>query len=448
MQLYFEELRRIKPSPNSNFKNQSEEPSKDKTDVPVEFEGKAGSVVQGKVLGPRGGPVKGATVWLQIFVGGDVDDMTNYRFQRVFTDANGLYVFEGLEAGSAHIGRAFAAEDDSISSGVPHGLLLDFEIETGKSYDITLGGKGRPVIGRLVPASGKARDIDWSKAWAGLELRAAPMSGGFWQSNAKIVRAMIKSEGGNFYRKNTVKINPDGTFRIDNVRAGLYMLRVNISEELREQGFNLFRDIRIPLMPDGTTEVSLNLGSLAVSHGHYKAPRHIKNRFLDSLEFSKDIPVILKAGNDEQPNVVSATNIRFEKNGESVTAALNIEWKSLVYERWWARLRLLSENGSYLAWHDVFFETSKMIEKYPLLFKETLNFSLGPQLDFSQIPRFNITIQPVSEILTGNEQPRTEAEIGRADAVSGENQVTVSKTDVQVEAEGGLEYLSRRTVEQ
>ncbi|GAI91519.1 unnamed protein product, partial [marine sediment metagenome] len=117
-------------------------------------EGKGRSVVQGKVLGPQGEPVKGASVELQIFVGGDVDDMANYRAQRVFTDANGLYVFEGLqtdanglyvleglEAGSAHIGRAFTAEDGS-TSGVPYGLMFDFEIEPGKSYDITLGGKG------------------------------------------------------------------------------------------------------------------------------------------------------------------------------------------------------------------------------------------------------------------------------------------------------------------
>jgi parallel beta-helix repeat protein len=381
-----------------------------KTALQLEGQRKAGSVVQGKVLGTRGEPVKGATVELQIFVGGDVDDMTNYHAQRIFTDANGLYIFEGLKAGLAHIGRSFTVADGSIS-GVPHGLMFEFEIEPGRSYDITLGGRGRPVVGRLVPASGNAGDIDWSRARAYFCLQAAPFSMGSWESNAKIVKAMTKAEGGDFYRKSPVKINPDGTFWIDNVRAGLYMLRVKISEEPKKEGFNLFRDVRIPLMPDGTIETPLNLGSLAVSHGYYKAPRHIDNHFLSPLTLDKDIPVILKAGNDEEPDVVSAGNIRFSKDGELLKAALDIEWKSLVYEGWRARLCLLSGNGSYLVWHDVFFETSKMIEKYPLLFKETLNFSLEPQLDFSQIPRFTITIQPVSEILTGNEQPGSSAEI-------------------------------------
>ncbi|MHC4693854.1 MAG: hypothetical protein ACYS67_14015, partial [Planctomycetota bacterium] len=370
-----------------------------KSDVQVEFEGKAGSVVQGKVLGPRGEPVNGATVELQIFVGGDVDDMANYRAQRVFTDANGLYVFEGLEVGSAHIGRAFNSEDGSIS-GVPYGLMFDFEVEPGKSYDITLGGKGRPVAGRLVPASGNAGDIDWSKVQAYFDLRAGPFSMGAWESNAKMVRAMIKEEGGNLYSKNPVKINPDGTFRIDNVRAGHYMLRVVAIEEPKRDGFNLFHDVRIPLMRDGTTETPFNLGALAVSHGDYKAPRHIDNLFLGSFELDKDIPVILKARNDEEPDVVSTKSISFKKDGESVTAALNIEWKSIVADRWQATLKFRSENGSTLARSDVFFKTSKIIERYAGLYSESLHFAPGHLSDLSKVKYFYLTIQPVREQLT------------------------------------------------
>jgi len=379
-------------------------PAEAKNDVQVEVTGQPSSTVRGKVLDSQGQPVKGATVELQIFVGGDVDDTANYRAQRVFTDANGLYTFEGLETGSAHIGRAFIAEDGS-TSGVPYGLMFDFEIEAGKSYDITLGGKGRPVVGRFVPASGNAGDIDWSKARAYFDLRAAPMTMGFMQDNLKILRAMIKSQGGDFYRKSPVAINPDGTFRIDDVRAGHYMLRVKVIEEPKKEGLNLFRDVRIPLMRDGTTETPLNLGSLVVSHGDHKAPRRIDNHFLDLLEFDKDIPVILKAGNDEEPDVVTAKSIRFSKDGESVTAALDVEWKSLVDERWRVRLRLLSENGSYLAWHDVFFETFKIIGKYPQSFEEQLNFSLGRWPDLSKIKHFSVTIQPISNELIGNVRP-------------------------------------------
>ncbi|MBL7152124.1 MAG: PD40 domain-containing protein [Phycisphaerae bacterium] len=386
----------------------------DKANPAVQGENSSSSVVRVNVLDHQGEPVEGATVELQLFAGGDVDDEDKYSIHRGTTDANGLFVFEEITAVSGHIGREFACEDGS-ARGVPYALSVRFEIEPGKDYNITLGGKGRPVIGRLVPASGNDGDIDWSKAWADFDLRAAPFSMGFWEYNAKIVRAMLKAEGGNFYRNESVEINPDGTFRIDSVRAGRYMLRVKVIEEPKREGFNLFREIRIPLMPDGATDKPFNLGTLAVSHGAHKAPRYADNLFLGSLEFGKDIPVILKAGNNEQPDVVSARGIRFAKDGNSLTAALDIEWRSVVADRWRARLKLLSENGSYLAWDDVFFETSKIIRRFPALVKETLSFSLGEQSNLSRIPHFMITIEPVSEILTGSEPSATGVEISRPD---------------------------------
>ncbi|MHC4742353.1 MAG: M56 family metallopeptidase, partial [Planctomycetota bacterium] len=372
-----------------------------------------GSVVRVKVLDHRGEPVEDATVELQLFAGGDVDDMDNYDARRAQTDANGLCVFEDITSVSGTAGRAFTSEDDGVG-GVPYGLHFEFEIEPGKNYDITLGGRGRPVTGRLVPASGNESDIDWSRARADFDLRAAPFSMGFAEYNTKILRAMIKDEGGNFYRKSSVKIQPDGTFRIENVRAAFYMFRVKVPEEPRNDKWNLFREIRIPLMPDGASDKVFNLGDLAIAYGGHTAPRHIDNRFLGSLEFDRDIPVILRAGNYEQPEVVSTKSVRFVKETGAVTAALNVEWIPLVAERWRARLIFTSENGSYLAWDDVFFETSKIIGKYLHPTKETLNFSFSGELDLSRIPRFLITIRPVSEILTGTDRAQAPAAIGAA----------------------------------
>ncbi len=380
-------------------------------------EGEGRSVVRANVLDHQGRPVEGATVELQLFAGGDVGDQDKYSIRRAMTDANGFYVFEDIRAISGHIGRAFTSEDDS-GGGVPFGLGFRFEIEPGKDYDITLGGKGRPVTGRLVPASGNNGDIDWSKAWVGFELRTAPM--GMIELDSQRRTAMTNVEGGDFYDKRPVKINPDGTFRIENVRAGRYMLRVKIPEEPKRDGFNLFRDVRIPLMPNGTTEKPFNLGSLAVSHGSHTAPRHIDNLFLGSLVFDRDIAVELVAGNEEQPDVVAAKGIRFAKNGESVTAALNVEWKSLVVDKWRARLALLGGNGSHLAWDDAFIETSKTIEKYPQLVEETLSFSFSPEPDLSRISRFTITIQPLDEVLAGPVQVEGERPDNESNLVWGE----------------------------
>ena len=371
----------------------------EKTNVKVEVEKKPGTVwVQ--VLGPDGQPVPDATVELQVFLGGDVDDVkNNYRTYVNPTDANGRCVFEDVEPGEAGIGRFFW-NDDRTGGGVPYGLSMPFEIEAGGCYEITLGGKGRPVIGRLVPASGKDGDIDWTKAWADFNPKAAPMTMGFMEDNLKILRAMIKSEGGNFYRKDAVNINPDGTFRIENVRAGLYGFRVKVLEQPKREGFNLFREVRVGLMRNGTTDRPLNLGTLAVSHGNHIAPPHIDNSFFRRFELNRDIPVKLKAGTDEEPDVVSAKSIRFEKDGELVKATLNIEYKSIADAKWRAKLTLQSKNGSALARDDASFETSKIIGRIPDLSQENLKFYLGRWPDLSPVKHFFLTIQTVNEELT------------------------------------------------
>ena len=70
-------------------------------------------------------------------------------------------------------------------------------------------------------------------------------------------------------------------------------------------------------------------------------------------------------------------------------------------------MTMLGKNGSHLVWDDVFFETSKIIGKYLHPTKETLSFSFSGELDLSGIPRFLITIRPVSEILTGTNKAQT-----------------------------------------
>jgi beta-lactamase regulating signal transducer with metallopeptidase domain len=364
------------------------------------FQKAAGSRIRVQVLDHKGKPVTGTMVELQKFAGGDVDNMENYDAEWIVTNDQGCYVFEDVTAKSIHIGPSFKTKDNPAPN-VPYGLLFDLEIEPGRDYSVTLGGKGRPVIGRLVPASGKDGDIDWSKAWADFTLRAAPFSMGFWEANAKIHQAMVKAEGGDFYHKG-VTINPDGTFRIENVRAGHYMFRVKVQEESKREGLNLFRDIRIPLMRDGTSDTPFNLSTLPVSHGDYKAPRFIENDYLGTLVFNKELPIKLLAGNDEQPDVVSAEDIQFSKDGDTITAALNLVLKSVVEAKWRARLELVTENGSSEARDDVIFETSKLILGYPVYVKKTLHISLGRHSNLSIIPRFRLSIQPLRDELVDN----------------------------------------------
>jgi hypothetical protein len=139
------------------------------------------------------------------------------------------------------------------------------------------------------------------------------------------------------------------------------------------------------------------------SHDNHIAPRHIDNLFLNRLELDKDIPVILQAGTVEEPVVVSTKSIRFEQDGALVKASLKIEWESIVDDTWQATLKFQCENGSTLARSDVFFKTSKIIEKYAGLHSESLHFALGPfgpLTDLPKVKHFLLTIQPAREQLT------------------------------------------------
>ena len=139
------------------------------------------------------------------------------------------------------------------------------------------------------------------------------------------------------------------------------------------------------------------------SHDNHIASRHIDNLFLNRLELDKDIPVILQAGTVEEPVVVSTKSIRFEQDGALVKASLNIEWESIVDDTWQATLKFQCENGSTLARSDVFFKTSKIIEKYADLHSESLHFALGPLGPLTDLPKvkhFLLTIHPAREQLT------------------------------------------------
>jgi len=106
-----------------------------KTDVEVKQEPGTG---RGPVPGPDGQPVADATVELQVFAGGDVNDMNNYRAYIRTADSNGLCVFEDAEPGSAHIARLFQIEDGNF--GTLHGLRFPLEIKPDTDFDIIFGG--------------------------------------------------------------------------------------------------------------------------------------------------------------------------------------------------------------------------------------------------------------------------------------------------------------------
>ena len=164
-----------------------------------------GATVKGRVLSKAGAPIEGASVWGHN-VGGQARDKTQYASDT--SQPDGSYELKGVKAGTLSIDvwsdRAIGPKDDwkvPVSAGavVTQDLVLD---DGGAIQGVVVDGEGKPV--------------------GGVRVRAAPVTGDFSGWN------------------NGVRTKADGTFVIENLRAGDYRVTANRgwSNTLRKPGSN------------------------------------------------------------------------------------------------------------------------------------------------------------------------------------------------------------------
>jgi hypothetical protein len=80
------------------------------------------------------------------------------------------------------------------------------------------------------------------------------------------VRSRMRSE-----RRYTIAVAPDGTFRVDDIVAGTYMLTFRLRAPNPERALpvpsdiTITREIVVPEMPGGRSDTPLDLGTIVVS---------------------------------------------------------------------------------------------------------------------------------------------------------------------------------------
>ena len=122
------------------------------------------------------------------------------------------------------------------SSG--HGVEVD--VKPGAVHQVTIGGTGRPVTGRLVPPQGTEKTVDWSYG-------------------------SYRVAGASRYPFN---VGPDGSFRVDDVPAGKYRLSVSVPQPPsgNQNRYVLLgaaeHAFEVPAMPGGRSDEPLDLGSV------------------------------------------------------------------------------------------------------------------------------------------------------------------------------------------
>jgi hypothetical protein len=200
------------------------------------------ATVTGKVLIGKN-PGANETVRLGFDKPYDRNQPRIYHDYQALTDSNGNFVLEHVPPGEARISRSIRISD-RIST-YSHSMSVD--VKAGETVNITIGGTGRPVTGKVQVPDYLKEKFDWQNTDYGLR---------------------IDSSNGP-YRQFGFKIVSNGSFRIDDIPAGNYYLYVNAYEPAADpRGFrgkrlgSLSRHFNIPEMPGGRSDEPMDLGVL------------------------------------------------------------------------------------------------------------------------------------------------------------------------------------------
>jgi len=212
------------------------------------------------------------------------------------TDAEGRFVFEKVPPGERKVVHRMVLKEGRMGT-IPLSHPVTVEVPAGGTIDVTLGGTGRPVIGRVV-VPGHEEEIDWRNdvQWLQTKMEDPPdlvrpnreafESDQLFMAASKDFSERYKSywmspEGRARERERQVfvaRFSEDGSFRINDVPAGEYELRIKVSE-LRETSLGPSRgpmregpeigsltwDVIVPPVEGRRSDEPLDLGELALN---------------------------------------------------------------------------------------------------------------------------------------------------------------------------------------
>jgi hypothetical protein len=160
------------------------------------------------------------------------------------TDAKGRFRFDRVPPGPGMLAgpRLHFA---SYSSGLLISRQVPYSVAAGETIQMVLGGTGRPVTGKLAFPEGVRPAFGWRMG-----------IGRLTDSDSVVYR---------------FEINRDGTFRIEDIPAGRYELRIDFRSLVPGDGSPehpllgyVAKTFTIPEMPTGRSDEPLDLGTLVV----------------------------------------------------------------------------------------------------------------------------------------------------------------------------------------
>lgn len=190
------------------------------------------------------------------------------RAQAVWTslktlpDAQGHFVFERVAPGTRDVFiQSKFSDRRNGPDAVSHGVVVD--LPPGTTNHVVLGGSGRKVFGKIRVPGGDPTDVDW--LWDVHALHAQPPQPKNYpqpitavnqtpeavmeaqRRYEKALRAFQQTPEGDLYerslRRYALAFKPDGSFSLDNVPAGNYLLQVAPTEKPSDPDSYSYREL-------------------------------------------------------------------------------------------------------------------------------------------------------------------------------------------------------------
>ncbi len=167
------------------------------------------------------------------------------------TGTGGYFVFDKLPRGKARIAhRMKFGESTHDSHSIP------IEVKAGQAVYMTIGGTGRPVIGKIAAPADYNEPIDCNHSNNRLILK---------QQQSPVPEEGQPSQ----YLVYPFRIETNGTFRVEDVPSGQYELQISLFEKPKDgsSGYGpvigtVNYDFDVPEMPGGRSDEPLDIGTI------------------------------------------------------------------------------------------------------------------------------------------------------------------------------------------
>lgn len=213
------------------------------------------------------------------------DDFMSVRMEEhVTVDSKGNFVIPRVPTGPAVVGIQVVWGEAKRPGQIGATQRVTVEVAPGKTNHVVLGGLGRPITGRVITPPDLADQLDWYGGRFEIRTRlhlpgralpadwktmTAPQRVAWneqWRKRPEVVAYEKELANRKYY---PIVVRPDGTFRVDDVVAGDYVLYIEPYIPRGPNGWvnthgvaSASLEFTVPKMPAGRSDEPLDIGAV------------------------------------------------------------------------------------------------------------------------------------------------------------------------------------------